>query len=135
MKTLTLAIGVAGLVIVPTASAAWTPAKAAAMIKAKYSTVDPKAAAVIQANIDQEKAGCSCETDARIVSLQASLAAAQHAAKVTKASCKTAGKRFHCTATVAGTFRAPPDYQVYTASVKLTLAVKGRGYRITKGWS
>jgi len=126
------------LVSTATASSGWTPAQAAAKLKAVYATVDPKAAAVVQANIDQERAGCQCDTNARIVSLLASLKATQTAAKAQSASCRGAGRavggrytRFHCSVRVAGVFRAPPDYEVYTASVKLTVRVP---FRVLAGW-
>ena len=120
-------------------STGWTPATAAAKLKAVYATVDPKAAAVVQANIDQERAGCQCDTNARIGSLLASLKATQTAAKAQSATCRGAGRgvsgryaRFHCTVVVAGTFRAPPDYKLFTASVKVT--VRARPFRVLAGW-
>ena len=116
----------------------WTPSQAVAKLKATYATVDPKAAAVIQANIDQEKAGCGCDTNARIVSLLTSLKATQTSAKAQSATCKGAGRavrgrygRFHCSVKVAGTYRPPPDYVAYTASVKVTVRVP---YRVVAGW-
>lgn len=123
------------------AATGWTPARAAARLKATYATVDPKAAAVIQANIDQEKAGCSCDTNARIVSLLASLKATQTAAKAQSATCKGAGRAvkgrysaFRCSVKVAGTFRPPPDYVAYTGTVKVTVKVSGARWRVVNGW-
>ena len=131
------------LVLASTASASsgWTSAQAAAKLKATYATVDPKAAAVIQANIDQEKAGCSCDTNPRIVSLLASLKATQTAAKAQSAACKGAGRAVRgryatvrCSVKVAGTYRPPPDYVVYSATVKVTIRVAGARWRVVSGW-
>lgn len=110
----------------------WTPAKAAATVKARYDTADPTVVKVIQANIDQEKAGAN--DPAVIAKLEASLEKARHAAKVTSATCKAYKTRFRCTAKVAGVFRAPPDYQLFTATKRLTLTVAGSRYRIVEGW-
>lgn len=116
----------------------WTPAQAAAKLKAAYSAPDPKWSAVVQANIDQEKAACGCDTDARLVSLEASLSAAQHLAKPTAASCRSAGRltrgrssRFHCTVKVLSSAKAPPDYVPYSATFKVTVRVP---YRVLAGW-
>ena len=123
------------------ATSGWTPSQAAAKLKATYTAPDPKAAAVIQANIDQEKAGCSCDTNPRIVSLLASLRSTQKAAKAQSAACKGAGSAvngryssFRCSVRVAGTFRPPPDYVVYSATVKVTVKVAGARWRVVSGW-
>jgi hypothetical protein len=113
----------AALALAPTAIAAtgWTPAKAAAAVKARYTTVDQKA-------YDYAKAR----------GLTDAMAAAKHGAKVTKAACKGAGRttrglyaRFHCTVTVQGSARIPPDYVLYTATKRLTVYAKGG--RIVEG--
>lgn len=99
----------------------WTPAQAAAKLKASYTTID-------QQQYDFAKARGWADA----------MTAALHAAKVRAASCKGVGKatagrysRFYCTAKVAGTFRPPPDYVPYTATVKVTVRVP---YRVLSGW-
>lgn len=143
MKTLVLLVFLVTLCVPSFSSGAenggWTPAKAAAKVKAAYSAPDPKAMAVIQHNIDQQFASGKTEDDPVIVSLRASLEKTKHAAKVLSARCIGVGKssagrfaRFHCTAQVAGTARVPPDYEVYRATKRLT--VKTRPFKITEGW-
>lgn len=116
----------------------WTPAQAAAKLKATYTAPDPAAVKNVQANIDQEKAGCGCDTNARIVSLLASLESAKHLAKPDRVTCKGSGRavsgrysRFHCSVHVVSPARLPPDYVPYTATVKVTVRVP---YRVLAGW-
>jgi len=111
--------------LAPVAAAAvtgWTPAQAAAKVKATYTTVDQKA---------YDFAKEHGYTDAMRVQL--------HAAKPTSVSCKGAGaatagrySRFHCVVQVQGSARIPPDYELYTATKKLTVTVVP--FRVLAGW-
>jgi len=107
---------------IATASGGWTPAQAAAKVKATYTTVDQKA---------YDFAKEHGYTDAMRVQL--------HAAKPTSVSCKGAGaatagrySRFHCVVQVQGSARIPPDYELYTATKKLTVTVAP--FRVLAGW-
>lgn len=126
----------AGVSVATASSQAWTAAKAAATIKARYSTVDQKATDWLTGKLQKLLDAGTPETDPQVVALRKSIAAQLHAAKVTKASCVAVGKRFHCTATVmsANSAQIPPDYQPYAATVRLTFTLVGHGYRITTGW-
>ncbi len=131
-------VGALLLVLAAPAAAArgWTARQAAAKLKATYTTTDQSAYDVVKANLDQAIA--AGEPQATIDRLTSALDATKHQAKVMRATCRGSGhavrgmfRRFHCTAAVAGTFRAPPDYKVFAATVKVTVRVP---FRVTAGW-
>ena len=139
MPKLLLAI-VATLVLASPASAArgWTPTQAAAKLKT-WTTVDQKAHDYTQAKLDKLLAAGTPETDPQVVALRSALKSIDHQAKVTSASCKGAGRatsgrysRFRCSVKVLGSARIPPDYVLYTATVKVT--VRLGPYRVSEGW-
>jgi hypothetical protein len=107
------------------ASAGWTPTQAAAKVKATYTTVDQK-------TYDWAKEH----------NYASAMKAALHGAKPTAVACKGSGKaaggrysRFHCTAQVKSVMAPiPPDYVLYTATVKVTVTVTGSRWRILNGW-
>lgn len=120
MKPIALALSAFAL-LAPVAHALaaprWTTARASATIKANYSTIDQKAYDYAQQR-----------------GLTDAMATAKHAAKPTTVSCAKAHSGFHCSATVQGSARIPPDYKLYTATKRLTLRVTGSHWRILNGW-
>jgi len=119
------------------ATAGWTVTQAQARVKSTYSIIDPKAYAVVKANLDQAIAGG--EPQATIDHLRSLLLQTLHAATVRKAVCKGVGKavhgrygKFHCTVTLVGMPNMAPGYVTFTATQKLTVTVKD--LRIISGW-
>lgn len=134
MKPLLLAVLLLTVGVSAAHAASWTEARAASTVKAHYRTVDPKWAAVVQRNLDQAVA--ANDPPEHIAALRRALASARNNAIPTAVRCSAVGPaRFHCVAHVEGKAPTPPDWKVYQADKRVTLAVVGAGYRITAGWS